>query len=118
MQPTFFSSECTSCVTHANGGSKYTPQHTAEEGGDDASTTRDLHYAGATKNLAQLQMQLETKATTKPKVIVIAAKVAEQFHLARRGRVKREKAPARGCYYRLWSSCGRAGGLFETQDAI
>ena len=57
-----------------------------------AQTTRDPHYANSTKNLAQFQLQLETKATTKPKIVVIASKVAEQYHLARRGRVTCEEA--------------------------
>ena len=57
-----------------------------------AQTTRDLHYANSTKKLAQFQLQLETKATTKPKIVVIASKVAEQYHLARRGRVTCEEA--------------------------
>ena len=57
-----------------------------------AQTTRDPHYANSTKKLAQFQLQLETKATTKPKIVVIASKVAEQYHLARRGRVTCEEA--------------------------
>ena len=83
-----------------------------------AQTTRDPHYASSTEKLAQFQMQLETKATTKPKIVVIASKVAEQYHLARRGRVTCEEALRGAATDRLLWRCGRAGGLSETRDAI
>ena len=78
-----------------------------------AQTTRDPHYANSTKKLAQFQMQLETKATTKPKIVVIASKVAEQYHLARRGRVTCEEA-LRGLLTIAYVRDARTCGTFES----
>ena len=83
-----------------------------------AQTTRDLHYANSTKKLARFQVQLETKAPTKPKIIVIASKIAEQYHLARRGRVTCEEALGGAANDRLQRPYGRADGLSETRDAV
>ena len=95
----------------------YTATH-CREGGADAPTTWALHYANSTHKLAQFRTQLETKATTKPKIIVIASKFVEQYDLSRRGRVKCEEALSGAANNRLQRPCGRAGGLSETRNAI